>query len=344
MSSVLLLEYFHAYESAYGTASLSIRSEGCAMLMAVFEDLRRLPDLRVQVALCASAEAELAINAEAVLHVEKSKSLDELVGVVVADPSDADVVLAIAPETGGVLTSLAQNFRRRGFRFLGPRTEVIEACSDKWQTYELLKRRGLPTVPTELATNVDRLTLSSDQKCVVKPRDGAGCEGVFSGKLDDVRTKLGNDTVTLQGSIVQPFVSGLPISVAMIGQGEGHSPLFLPATEQNVEWADSGTQYLGGRIPASLPTSAQSQLQQMCHKIAWALQLEDGYVGIDMLFSDGEFLITDINARLCTAYVGYRAATTHNLMTSMLQTSVGESPAWNPTPLTFTCNGDVATS
>ncbi|MEO2020123.1 MAG: ATP-grasp domain-containing protein [Fuerstiella sp.] len=344
MSSVLLLEYFHAHESAYGTASPSIRAEGRAMLLAVYEDLQGLPDLHARVALCAPAMAQLAIDAEDVLQVDNSECLDELVGAVVADPTDADVVLAIAPETGGVLTSLAQNFRRRGFRFLGPRTEVIEACSDKWQTCELLKRRGLPTVPTELATNVDRLTLSSDQKCVVKPRDGAGCEGVFSCELDDVRTKLGGDSATLQGSIVQPFVSGLPISVAMIGQGEGHSPLFLPATEQDVAWADSGTQYLGGTIPASLPTSAQSQLQQMCHKIAWALQLEDGYVGVDMLFSDGEFLITDINPRLCTAYVGYRAATKDNLMTSMLQTSVGESPAWKPTSLTFTCDGDVATA
>ncbi|HIE95936.1 MAG: ATP-grasp domain-containing protein [Fuerstiella sp.] len=344
MSSVLLLEYFHAHESAYGTASPSIRAEGRAMLLAVFEDLRDLPDLHVRVAVCPSAVAQLAMDAEYVLRVDNAASLDELVGAVVADPTDADIVLAIAPETGGVLTSFAQNFRRRGFRFLGPRTEVIEACSDKWQTYELLKRRGLPTIPTELATNVERLGLSSDQKCVVKPRDGAGCEGVFSGNMDGVCTKLGNDSVTLQGSIVQPFVSGLPISVAMIGQGEGHSPLFLPATEQNVKWADSWTQYLGGTIPASLPTAAQSQLQQMCHKIAWALQLEDGYVGVDMIFSDGELLITDINPRLCTAYVGYRAATKHNLMTSMLQTSVGETPAWKPTPLTFTCNGHVATA
>ncbi len=344
MSSVLLLEYFHAHESAYETASPSMRAEGRAMLMALFEDLRDLPNLRVKVALCASARAELAIDAENVLSVSNLKSLDELVGTAVADPKGAGVVLAIAPETGGVLTSLAQNFRRRGFRFLGPRTEVIEACSDKWQTCELLKRSGLPTVPTELAINVDRLALSSDQKCVVKPRDGAGCEGIFSGTLDDVRTKLGNDPVMLQGSVVQPFVSGLPISVAMIGQGEGHSPLFLPATEQNVEWADSGIQYLGGRIPASLPASAQSQLQQMSHRIAWALQLEDGYVGVDMLFSDGELLITDINPRLCTAYVGYRAATKHNLMTSMLQTSVGDSPKWKPEPLTFTCNGDVVTA
>ena len=344
MSSVLLLEFFHAHASAYGTASPSMQAEGRAMLMAVFEDLRHLPDVRVRVAVCGSAEADLAINAENVLCVDESKSLDELVGAVVADPTDVDVVLAIAPETGGVLTSLAQNFRRRGFRFLGPRTEVIEACSDKWQTCELLKRRGLPTVPTELATNVDRLMLSPDQKCVVKPRDGAGCEGVFSGRLDDVCTKLGNDSVRLQGFIVQPFVDGLPVSVAMIGQGEGHSPLFLPATEQDVEWSDAGIQYLGGRIPASLSTTAQSQLQQMCHKIAWALQLEDGYVGIDMLYSHGEFLITDINPRLCTAYVGYRAATKSNLMTSMLQTSVGESPAWIPNSLTFTCNGDVATA
>ena len=344
MSSVLLLEYFHAHESAYSAASPSMRAEGRAMLLAVFEDLRELPDLRVCVAVCESAAAELAIDAENVLLVSDSKSLDELVGAVVAVPTDADVVLAIAPETGGVLTSLAQNFRRRGFRFLGPRTEVIEACSDKWQTFELLKRMGLPTVPTELATNIDRLLLSSDQKCVVKPRNGAGCEGIFSGMLDNVRAKLGNDTVTLEGSIVQPFISGLPVSVAMIGQGEGHSPLFLPATEQSVEWADSGTQYQGGSIPASLPAAVQSQLQQMCHKIAWTLQLEDGYVGIDMLFSDGELLITDINPRLCTAYVGYRAATKFNLMTSMLQTSVGESPEWNARPLTFTCNGDVTTA
>jgi tyramine---L-glutamate ligase len=344
MSSVLLLEYFHAHESAFGSASPSMLTEGRAMLLAVLEDLQSLPDIHVGVAACESAETELAIDADCIVRAGNSQSLDELVGAVAADLTDADIVLAIAPETGGILTSLSQNFRRRGFRFLGPRTEVIEASSDKWRTCELLRRRGLPTVPTELATNADRLQVSSEQKCVVKPRDGAGCEGVSSGTLKDIRAKLGNDVKTIQEQIVQPFVSGMPISVAMIGQGQGHSPLFLPATAQNVEWNDAGPKYLGGTIPASIPGSAQDNLIQLCHRIAWALQLEDGYVGIDMLFADGEFLITDINPRLCTGYVGYRAATKHNLMTSMLQTSVGTSPAWQTRPLTFTCNGDVTTA
>ena len=343
MSSVLLLEYFHAHEPAYGSASPSMLTEGRAMLLAVLEDLQSLPDIHVGVAVCESAETELSIDADCIVQAGKSESLDELVGAVATDPTDTDLVLVIAPETGGVLTSLSQNFRRRGFRFLGPRTEVVEACSDKWLTCELLRRRGLPTVPTELATNADRLELSSEQKCVVKPRDGAGCEGVSSGTLTDIRTTLGNDVTTLQQRIIQPFVSGMPISVAMIGQGEGHSPLFLPATAQNVAWNDAAPNYLGGTIPADLPASAQENLLQLCHRIAWALQLEDGYVGIDMLFADDEFLITDINPRLCTGYVGYRAATTHNLMTSMLQTSVGTNPGWQTRPLTFTCKGDVTT-
>jgi tyramine---L-glutamate ligase len=344
MSSVLLLEYFHAHEPAYTTASPSMLTEGRAMLLAVMEDLRSLPDLHIGVAVCESAETELAINAECVDRADASESLDGLVSAVAPDPTEADIVLAIAPETGGVLTSLAQNFRRRGFRFLAPRTEVIEACSDKWLTCELLRRRGLPTIPTELLTNADHLTLPVDQNCVVKPRDGAGCEGIISNKLDIVLTQLGNDSATLQQFIVQPLVAGMPISVAMIGLGEGHSPLFLPPTEQSLEWTDSGPKYLGGTIPANLPASAREHLIQLCHSIAWALQLEDGYVGIDMIFAEDEFLITDINPRLCTGYVGYRAATNHNLMTSMLQTSVGEKPDWKTAPVAFTCNGDVTTA
>lgn len=343
MSSILLLEYFHAHEPAYAYASPSMLTEGRAMLLAVLDDLQSLPDIHVGVAVCESAETELAIDPDCIVRAGMSESLDELVGVVAADRTDTDVVLAIAPETGGVLTSLSQNFRRRGFQFLGPRTEVVEACSDKWLTCELLRRRGLPTVSTELATNADQLQLSSEQKCVVKPRDGAGCEGVASGTLKEVRTRLGNNDTTLQQNIIQPFTSGLPISVAMIGQGKGHSPLFLPATVQNVAWNESAPHYLGGTIPADLPASTQECLLQLCHRIAWALQLEDGYVGIDMLFADDEFLITDINPRLCTGYVGYRAATKHNLMTSMLHTSVGTDPVWQTRPLTFTCKGDVTT-
>jgi predicted ATP-grasp superfamily ATP-dependent carboligase len=344
MSSVLLLEYFHAHEPAYRTAPPSMLSEGRTMLLSVLEDLWSLPDIHVRVAVCEAAMAELSINPRSVVRAGNSQSLDELVDEVVTDSSDVDVVLTIAPETDGVLTSLAQNFRRRGFRFLGPRTEVVEACSDKWLTCELLRRRGLPTVPTELATNALRLAISADQKCVFKPRDGAGCEGIVSGKLKDVWAHLGKETTALQCSIIQPLVSGVPISVAMIGQGEGHSPLFLPASAQNVEWNDTGPNYLGGTIPASLSTPAQKELRELCHRIAWALQLEDGYVGVDMLFTDQEFLITDINPRLCTSYVGYRAATKHNLMTSMLQTSAGTRPAWQTPPLTFTCNGDVTTA
>ncbi|MCP4169213.1 MAG: ATP-grasp domain-containing protein [Fuerstiella sp.] len=344
MSSVLLLEYFHAYGPAYASASASMLTEGRAMLLSVLEDLRRLPEVHVAVAMCAAAETTLGIDDQCVVQSGDPQSLDQLVATVVGDLSETDVVLAIAPETGGVLTSLAQNFRRRGFRFLGPRTEVIEACSDKWQTYELLRRRGLPTITTELATNSGRLNCPSDQTCVVKPRDGAGCEGVLCGRVKDILSKHDNDAATLQQLIIQPFVSGTPLSVAMIGQGRGHSPLFLPASAQNVEWTDSGPHYHGGTIPAELPASAQEDLTELCHRVAWALQLEDGYVGLDMVFRKGELLVIEINPRLCTGYVGYRAATMHNLMTSMLQTSVGESLVWQSQPLTFTCNGDVATA
>ena len=309
------------------------------MLTALMADFGALPNISVTTALCPQAAADLQPNTDVLRIPERVTAAADIAAEVAeaAHGSETHVFL-IAPEIGQVLIRLVRGLRRRNIPVIAPRTEVIEACSDKWQTFQLLQRSNLPTIPTECVENLSRLNLKPTDRCIVKPRDGAGCEGVFESTPKEIERRLsGSSPGAHQGLIVQPLVAGRTLSVAMIGQGAGHSPLFLPLAEQTITWASGRPRYRGGTVPAEGAGRLQSAVTELCHQTAWTLQLEDGYVGIDLLQPEGSdrLLITEINPRLCTSYLGYRRLTRTNLAECILHRAPAPPITWNDSSVSF---------
>ena len=176
---------------------------------------------------------------------------------------------------------------------------------------------------------------------VAKPRFGAGCEDIrrycWDSKTREV-VKASSD----RNTIWQPFVNGRFYSVGIIGTGKTCQSVVLPVVTQDIHWDDNSPEYRGGQIPARLKPQQLRQLSELILKIVSLLKVDDGYVGLDLVWWDknrsehnlqdgelayrdqafgeaefveisGEWQVVELNPRLCTSYLGYRKLFPENL-------------------------------
>jgi tyramine---L-glutamate ligase len=210
-----------------------------------------------------------------------------------------DAVLLIAPESDGILATLAELVQVAGGRLLGPSPEGIRLSTDKLALARHWQRHGVPTPVTSLGDEEP-----SSYPVVVKPRDGAGaCDTVLCGNAEEFRA-----AVVTPNAIVQPFHAGVAASVAFIN-GEA-----LPPCRQ-IQSDDGRFQYLGGECP--LPAGLAERATRIATQAVACVPDLAGYYGVDVVLGDTDLAI-EINPRLTTSYVGLRSIVPYNLAGRML--------------------------
>ena len=352
MSKVLLFEFLHVHAKAYVEASPSMRSEGWEMLEAVATDLAALPDVSVSVIVCPQASREVPQLSGVELLLTEALGIPEFT-LDATTNGPFDVVVPIAPETDGVLAALVEAFRSHGQRVIVPSAKTIGIGTDKWKMFQHLQQHGVPTIPTWRASDVflwsadgeqTSSVFSNNSHVVIKPVDGAGCDAIIRCKSCDLAESLSSMRSTTR-RILQPLIDGRPWSVGCIGRGKNRSPLVLPPAQQNIEWqTDSSCDrpiYRGGTIGAELPPPSRQSLHRLMNRLLDVVYVEQGYVGIDLLRCSGnsneEWLVTEINPRLCTSYVGYRKAAKFNLAGVLLGFCDSDTELWNEIPTSLFC-------
>lgn len=343
--NILIVEYLHADRNAFQNASDSMRSEGRAMLLALAHDAAKLPDVRATVVACAAAAKRLTLPHEVRLLTVSATSPRELAESIVLAGESRDSVLPVAPESDGILLQLVRAIRDSGIRVLTVDDATLQACSDKWLTYQLLLEHNLPTVPTVLLKDGAEQEFGQregSEICVVKPRDGVGCEGVRRVTLAEANafsTEAGNRSDSM---ILQPWIDGESFSVALIGRGARQRPDVLPLATQAIEWRGEYAHYAGGTILPEIPARITTNVAKLCDAVVDALDFRCGYLGIDLMLprDSNEFLITEINPRICTSYVGYRRATSSNLFSRLLDQPAAAPLSWCEQNVAFTCQDE----
>lgn len=352
---VLIVEYLHAQSEAFRLASDSMRREGRAMLDSFVEDARSIDGVKTTTALCSGA-AEVALKNDSVIEVRDGPEFDFAEDLLAAcEDFHFDRVFIIAPESGGILSQVVRRVRHSGMDVSAPSLQAIALCADKLATHQFLQRLRIPCIPTHPLNELARLDLDSINQLVVKSRDGAGCETIVRLHASDLQTQLIRIGKVEADShqempqylsspldyLVQPFIAGDSYSVGLVGRGLGRKPLVLPVATQTIEWSDGTPSYRGGSIPTADALHEGSQLQEIAAAIAEALKIEHGYVGIDFLCCQdtADVLVTEINPRLCTSYVGYRQATSGNLAEFLLDTRTQTPITWDQTPVKFDVQG-----
>ncbi|MFO1095368.1 MAG: ATP-grasp domain-containing protein [Planctomycetaceae bacterium] len=344
----------------------SLAREGRAMLLALLVDVARLPGVTV----CTTWDARMSgfpLNAPIDCAVAQSPRDESAAFRRLAAECDATYV--IAPELDDLLTQRVQAVLDAGGRSLNASPASIAACSDKWETFRRLSAAGIPTVPT--ARFVPGEPAPFEFPIVLKPRFGAGSQDTFLiHNADQVHAAAVRFTSNLRASsiqqsavsswqdpksakveaIVQPYVPGRALSVAAVFRTDGTLRELWPVGEQRLS-ADGRFTYFGGRMPLSLHAVRSfeiSNLKSEILRIAACFPGLRGYVGFDLILpqtNDRPPLIVDINPRLTTSYLGYRALARTNLARPILWPDQTWPPLeWGDNGVVFNADGAVVRS
>jgi len=300
----------------------SLAVEGRAMLCAIVDDLSRIAGVEVETTWDARLGRIPFPRARAIPTESPAEELCQFRRLAAA----CDATLVIAPEFDGVLLSRCRIVEEAGGRLLGPGSRAVALCTDKLRLAVHLREAGIETIPAERFTwRETRPDSGADGPrefpVVIKPRDGAGSQHIWLVRSDDefrrLHTGFAGDHP--QGEfVVQPHVAGQAASVALLfAPSQREVEVLLPA-EQRIS-DDGRLRYLGGRLPLGKADSAA--LQRAALAACRSIPGLRGYVGVDLIVPPADPdrpVVVEINPRLTTSYLGYRALAENNLAEWML--------------------------
>ena len=209
-----------------------------------------------------------------------------------------DALLIIAPETNHILATLCERFSNQAFTLLNSNVESIQLTSNKYDTFKYLQAYDVPQISTYLPNEIEEI--HADQ-FVVKPIDGVGCEN-----LSLLHSRIELEHVLAQHAsepfIIQPFIQGIHASLSLLcWDGEC---LLLSCNEQCLAEQNDG--FVLNKCKVNVFDN--KKFRSFSKKIIQVLPGLRGYIGVDVLITENETLLVEINPRLTTSYVGLRNA------------------------------------
>lgn len=282
---VLVFEYITGGGLAGLPIIASLAEEGDMMLRALLHDLDGIADIELMV-LRDERLGALATSAMQCLVGD----IDEFQQYWLEALQWADAVWPVAPENDGILAALSEQIVEHGCILLNSRPEAVRIAASKYATHQALKDHALPVVPT---WRMEDEPLCDSGRWVVKPDDGAGCQG----------TRMRHSVVYEQlspGEIVQPYIPGQAASLSLIVAGQ--SVCLLGCNNQQVVLINDGFTLLGCIVNGL--NGDRAAYQVLAEQVAAAVPGLWGYVGIDFVETPEGPQILEINPRLTTSYVG----------------------------------------
>lgn len=246
---------------------------------------------------------------------------------------DADAVILIAPESEGELTRLACAIDEVTDARLGCRTPFLERASNKlmmaeYISDEYLHPQTLP--PDQFVAYAKSIPTSSQREWIIKPIDGAGCDGIWRGKTQAILAHL-QQHANCPDSLIQHYLPGRPASVTAWITSTGR--WWLPPVWQDIQWAQSSlTSGLTLDRPTYLGGSGPIDRQHWATIHAFANRVLDllgpgalGWVGIDFVMNVennmARYAAIEVNPRWTTSYAGLRQLYQGNLLEKFLELS-----------------------
>ena len=252
-----------------------------------------------------------------------------------------DILWPIAPETDRILWNLVRQARPIFKQVIAPDNDLIEMATDKKKTFEHLKTFGIPTPETFSPGQIPEtgLRTASCPPWVLKRRDGAGSQDMRL--LDSPAEASG---LNPNEWILQPLVSGKPVSQAILGGPKGC--WYCPPCFQTIS-NDGAFTYAGGKTP--IPPDLAHRTRILSEKLVATIPLWRGWLGVDMILGDNpqDDRILEINPRLTTSFVGLNRAAGGALAKIMVLHSLGlktVQPTFSPITVCFDASGNLTTS
>jgi predicted ATP-grasp superfamily ATP-dependent carboligase len=210
---------------------------------------------------------------------------------------EADLTVLVAPETMGFLEDLTRSIQQVGARHLGSSLEAVALTRDKARLAGWLRARGIETPPCRRVSPSTGLPSDAPYPAVLKPNDGAGSIDTYL-VMDPESLPL--SARYMGDAIMQPYLSGQPMSASYLVDGDGR-PWLLGIGEQLIELHDGVFLYRGGRLPSPTPVD-----EVPLHRAVESVPGLQGFVGVDFIW-DGrrkQTTVLEINPRPTTSLVG----------------------------------------
>ena len=232
-----------------------------------------------------------------------------------------DMVWLIAPESKGALLELSElcyeaEKAENGPVFIGSGFDTMLTGTSKTLCYEALHAARIYTLPVHAGEDLiqepyyESLQHQHLEKWVVKPEDGAGCEGirVFE-SLHDLKGWITRDERYLH-FLAQPYQQGIAASFSMLCRN-GKAWL-LSCNQQHIELNSGEFKLNGVTVNGMLPY--WQRFETIARKIAQMLPDALGYIGVDVIVAPetDKIYVLEINPRLTTSYVGLHDALNAN--------------------------------
>lgn len=273
-----------------------LATEGDLMLRALVEDLLEIPGVRPLILRDDRLDFGCLPRGVTATPIAAGDEPDRIWQDAIGQ---CDAAWPIAPETGGVLERLCREVERTATPLLTSPASAVTVAASKLATAKALERHRLPTVPT---SSWPARQYDASSALVVKPDDGAGCEGARV-------IRSGCDFAPGPGRwIAQPLLEGDSFSLSVLFS-RGHARL-LSCNRQHVEKTGDGFALRGCTVNAL--DDPDGRWQTLACGVATALPELWGYAGIDLIRTADGPVILEVNPRVTTSYAGLKAATGEN--------------------------------
>lgn len=311
----------HEYVTGGGWPSAELppglAAEGEAMLAAVLADFRAWGGVRT-LTLRDRRLAPRDLGADEVLEV-RAGAHDATLDAALAR---CQAALFVAPETGGILQHLSARGLAAGVLLLGAHPGAIALAGDKWACYRQWQAAGVPTPLTRLARPEEAVGVAAEvgYPLVLKPTDGADCEGVCLATTPAELAPALEVTCRAaphQPILLQPYLPGNHASASLLIAGDRVVPLSLNG--QDIR-AGRPFGYYGGCVP--LAHRGRDQALAVAQAAAAAIPGLQGFAGVDLVLHGDRAWAVEINPRLTTAYVGLRRVVPLNLAQAIWQACI----------------------
>jgi predicted ATP-grasp superfamily ATP-dependent carboligase len=211
---------------------------------------------------------------------------------------------------------------------LGSSVDAIRRASDKARLPDRLAGVGVRHPETRaLGRDVDPLRTADEigYPIVVKPARGAGSQGLrlVRGARELARAVHFARQSTDSGRVLlQQYVRGAAASVSLLADGSDAVALTLNAQAIG---SPPPFSYRGGETPFDHPLASRAIAAAL--DTCRALPGLRGFVGVDLVLTESDVVVIEVNPRLTTAYLGVRAALDENIAALALAACAGDLPS-----------------